>query len=233
MSEAENRNSDAIDGSPEIQRWIDDLNRIKKAFDDELEPSQDRNSDEAMIALLNACVHFYLAIGRANEKLGIKPTENDMKAITIEYWHSFISNRSMSLGEKRAIATGIAYADGIRISAAGPKDSAIEAAMLMAAHIENIEHYIPADIVTATGLKREKFIKVSPCKIASIDLSVSVVSVDAVKKSISRFRSSIKGTNVFWLNEQKLQFEYVSAETKLLKGLPNKVGRPRKKTKSN
>ncbi len=200
----------AFKGHPNLLDYLDEIERIGKAFEGEIKTSSNLGGDEGLCHYMNSLIRFHLSVGRANENLGISPTEADCKAMLIKHWNLQKRNRSISLGEKRAIATRIAYADGLRLDASGEHDTPIEVAMLVSAHIEVID---PSKTLSENGVLRHY-----------------AVSIEAIKKSISRFRSSIKGANVFWLNEETFQFEYALAEIKLLNGLPNRTGRPRKKS---
>jgi hypothetical protein len=52
---------------------------------------------------------------------------------------------------------------------------------------------------------------------------------ETIRKSIQRFRRSIAGEDIFKVDRATLQWEAYRAEDVLLKGLPNRPGRPRKK----
>lgn len=55
---------------------------------------------------------------------------------------------------------------------------------------------------------------------------------ETIRKSIQRFRRSIAGEDMFRIDKSTLQWEVYRAENVLLKGLPNRPGRPRKKQQS-
>jgi len=52
---------------------------------------------------------------------------------------------------------------------------------------------------------------------------------ETIRKSIQRFRKSIAGEEMFKLDRTTLEWEVFHAEDVLLKGLPNRPGRPRRK----
>lgn len=57
--------------------------------------------------------------------------------------------------------------------------------------------------------------------------------IAAIRKSIQRFRQSVRGTSVFVLDRETLTVERFDAESALTEGLPGKRGRPQGFRKSN
>lgn len=227
------RDRSAFQGYPEILTYFDELDCLTKEFESELRAFQGSNLEDAQIHAFNCLIRFHLALGRVNERAGFEPTEAEVRSQIIRFWKTNRPQRVVTLGEERALATRAAYVDRFRINEAGTNDTPIEAAMLMASRMEVMKCHIPAHAYGAKGAERDKLIKDLASEIALFDLGGSAVSVDAIRKSISRFRKSIKGTKLCWFNEETCQIECAPAEAILLDGLPNKRGRPRKNRPSN
>lgn len=176
---------------PKLRVWQLALNAAMASFDADLAEAKMLGGDEGLAYFVNALTRCDLAIGLANEEVGIPFTQSDVKKILFENWPT----RDIEGAEARAIVVRIAYAGSIRISASGTKDSRIEAAMLVAAHYEGMESSDP---------------------------------IETVRKSIQRFRKTIRGKSIFRLDRENLKIECLNADSVLLEGLPGKGGRPRK-----
>lgn len=61
---------------------------------------------------------------------------------------------------------------------------------------------------------------------AIIEGLVSADAVGTIRKSITRLRQKVQGENLFRLNRDLLQIEFVSAESVMFSGLPGRRGRP-------
>lgn len=66
------------------------------------------------------------------------------------------------------------------------------------------------------------------CQVASLMEGLSnETSSEAIRKSVQRFRDGLSGQEVLRLNRETLRLEAFQAKSVLLKGLPNRRGRPR------
>lgn len=57
--------------------------------------------------------------------------------------------------------------------------------------------------------------------------------VEAIKKSIQRFRKSLRGKRLYSLDPETLVVSLINADQALIPGLPGKAGRPKKKPSRN
>lgn len=80
-------------------------------------------------------IQFWLEVGDANGELGHPLTREVVRSITLAAW----PRRTVNHVEMRVIATSLAYAGNIRLAASGTKDTRMEAAMLVAGHLEGLE----------------------------------------------------------------------------------------------
>jgi len=129
-------NSGADWSEGDLEVWRESQKAADTAFDEEAAEARRIGGDAGFVRFCNAAIARFLALGEANEALGLSFTREDVRRMLLD---RFPRRTSFDLAEERAIRTASAYALGIRLSGSGAKDSPIEAAMFAAAYLEGLD----------------------------------------------------------------------------------------------
>lgn len=161
---------------PELQTWRKNCANALESFEAELATARSYSGDAGLAHFFNALLQCYLAIGEANEGIGIPFTQSELRAILLRNWPT----RDIEGTEARAIATRVAYKANFRSSASGSNDSRIEAAMWFAAWQEGLEGADPIETVRKSIQRLRK--KLRGKSVFHLDpATFTVVCLDAEK----------------------------------------------------
>lgn len=197
-----------LEGHPEAIAYVLAKEAAADAFHADLDAIRALEGTERHWALVNARTRFALAWGVERAKV-VKMIDRYIKRA--------LKPAKLGLGYERALRTAIAYEKGIRLSSIPAHIPAMQAARKVASlHLE-----LPDDFADWPIEEAARFW-------AYLKRNDMGASEETMRRTIRRFRKSLKGKKVVRFDRDKLEFEVLDAELAYFPSSPRRPGRPRK-----